>query len=141
MTHKEKRQKMDEAIKEIVIPFLRAKDFKGSYPNFRRENGDQLNLLVFQFSMYAPRFVVEISNCPANGYTTSWGTSLKPSECRVHYMAERLRIGSIKAKTDYWHKFEQMLIFGSVFKKRATELLDNWNEAEEWWKQNPFRAN
>ena len=68
MTGKERREKMDEAIKEIVIPFLREKGFKGSYPHFRREQGDKLNLLTFQFSLSGPKFVVEISNCPLKGF-------------------------------------------------------------------------
>lgn len=141
MTHKEKRKKMDEAIMEIVIPFLRSLNFKGSYPNFRRENNGQLNLLTIQFSLYAPKFVVEISNCPSTGYTTSWGKSLKPSECRVNYMSNRHRIGSKKHNTDYWYDFERTLILGSIFKKRANELLSNWQEGEEWWEQNPFAEN
>ena len=89
---------MDNAIKEIIIPFLRNKNFKGSYPHFRREKNGQLNLLTFQFSLYSPQFVVEISNCPTGGMTTAFGKELKPAQCRVHYIANRLRIGSIKAE-------------------------------------------
>src|SRR5437879_2564852 len=105
MTWAEKREKMDMAIKEIVIPFLRQQGFKGSYPHFRREKNDRLNLLTFQFSLSGPKFVVEISNCPIEGITTSWGKHLKPSECRVQYMGHRLRIGSIKNKKDCWYDF------------------------------------
>lgn len=129
------------AIKEIVIPFLRSKNFKGSYPHFRRENDSQLNLLTFQFSLYSSKFVVEISNCPKDGYTTSWGKILKPSECRVNYMGHRSRIGSKKHKTDYWYDFEKETLLGNIYKKRAREIIDNWEEAEQWWQENPFSEN
>lgn len=138
MTGKERREKMDMAIKEIVIPFLREKRFKGSYPHFMRANGESLNMLTFQFSLSGSKFVVNISNCPVEGYTTSWDKFLKPSECRVDYMDNRLRIGSKKHKTDYWYNFEKEPLLGNIYKKRAKEIIDNWDEAEEWWSANPF---
>lgn len=138
MTDKEKRNRMDKAIKEIVVPFLHDKKFKGSYPHFRREKNMQLNLLTFQFSLYSPQFVVEISNCPIDGMTTSYGKELKPAQCRVNHMGNRLRIGSLKNGTDYWYEFDKQLIFGNIFEKKAKEVLKNWEEAEKWWKENPY---
>jgi len=129
---------MDMAIKEIVIPFLRDHDFKGSYPHFRRVKGDRLNLLTFQFSLYASRFVVEISSCPAVGDVVVLGKTLKPSECRVHYFGNRFRIGSVKNKTDYWYIFEKESFFKNIYKSRAKEIITNWGEAEKWWIENPF---
>ncbi len=140
MTHKQKRKKMDEAIKLILVPFLRDNHFKGSYPNFRRESHEELQLLTFQFHRSEPKFVVEISNCSKYGFTTSWGEELKPAECRVDFMGKRLRIGSIKHDTDYWYDFDKAVLLGNVFHKRAKEVIDNWQEAEEWWKNNPFQG-
>ena len=139
MTWKERREKMDMAIKEIVIPFLRSNGFKGSYPHFRRETSANLNLLSFQFSLFSAKFVVEIANCPPTGYTTSWGKVLTPAQCRVQYHAPRLRIGSIKHKTDHWYDFEREPLFGNIYKKRAKEIIENWGEAETWWEENPFK--
>ena len=129
---------MDEAIKGIVVPFLREKGFKGSFPHFRRTYGKQLNLLTFQFSLYAPEFVVEIANCPATGFQTYWEKPLKPAECRVSYMSKRLRIGSVKHNTDYWYNFDGIGLLSNTFKKRGNEVLQNWEEAEEWWEHNPY---
>lgn len=141
MTHKEKRNKMDKAIKEIIIPFLRNEKFKGSFPHFRRENNGQLNLLTFQFSLYSPKFIVEISNCSIDGMTTTFGKEVKPAQCRVHYMFNRLRIGSLKSGTDHWYDFDKQPIFGNIFNKRSKEVLKNWCEAEKWWLENPFELN
>ncbi len=136
MTHKEKRIRMNKAIKEIIIPFLRNEKFKGSFPHFRREKNEKLNLLTFQFSLYSPEFIVEISNCPLNGMKTSLGKVIKSSECRVQYMGKRLRVGSIKNGKDYWYDFDKQKILGNIFEKRAKEVLKNWEEAEKWWNEN-----
>jgi hypothetical protein len=141
MTGKERREKMDSAIKEIILPFLKDKGFKGSYPHFRRERGDKLNLLCFQFSLYSSQFVVEISQCAKEGYTTSWGKILKPSECKVQYIGTRHRIGSTKNQKDYWYDFENETFFGDIYKKRANEVIDNWDEAEKWWDATPLDVN
>jgi len=137
MTWAERREKMDMAIKDITIPFLRQQGFKGSYPHFRRERDNKLILLTFQFSVSSPKFVVEISYCSTEGYTTSWGKQLKPSECRVQYMGHRLRIGSIKNKKHSWYDFGKDSFFGNVYKNKAKEVVGNWPEAEKWWAENP----
>jgi len=117
MTGKERREKMDLAIKEILILFLRQKGFKGSYPHFRREQNNDLNLLTFQFSLYASKFVVEICNCPTEGYQPGWGKFLKPAECRVNYFGKRLRVGSLKNKKDCWYSFEKESLFTNVYQE------------------------
>ena len=137
MTWAEKRKKMDIALKEITIPFLKEQGFKGSYPHLRREKDSKLNLLTFQFSISTPKFVVEISNCPVDGFITSWGEYLKPAQCRVSYMRDSLRIGSLRHKKDYWYDFEKDSFFTNVYKTRAKEVVENWQEAEQWWAANP----
>jgi hypothetical protein len=46
MDRKDKRQKIDQALKEIEVPFLREKGFKGSMPHFRRQQSDRINLMT-----------------------------------------------------------------------------------------------
>ena len=137
MTGKERREKMDGAIKEFIVPFLRERGFKGSYPHFRREQENKLNLLTFQFSMSGSKFVVEIANCPLKGFNPGYGNDLKSAECRVYYMNKRLRVGSIKNGMGYWYDFSKKPLFGDVYKERAKELIANWDEAETWWITNP----
>ena len=129
---------MNKAIKEIIIPYLRDEKFKGSFPHFRREKNGKLNLLTFQFSLYSPQFDVEISNCPTNGMKTSFEKEIKPAECRVNYMGNRMRIGNLKNETDYWYDFDKQKLFGNIFEKRAKEVLNNWSAAENWWNKNPI---
>ncbi len=138
MDRKEKRQKIDQAIKDITIPFLREKGFKGSLPHFRRQQSDRINLLTFQHSLYDTKFVVEIANCPAEGVTTHWGKEIQKNKVTVHDMGERLRLGSKKHNTDYWFDYGKKSLFGDVDKKLAKEIIQLWDEAELWWNKDPY---
>lgn len=129
---------MDKAIKEFTIPFLRKEGFKGSFPHFRRITGDRINLLTFQFSMSASRFVVEIANCSLNGVTMIWGLHIPPAKCTAHDMSNRFRIGSIKHQKDYWFLFDETLS-PDIFKAKAKEVVSLWDEAEKWWQDDPYQ--
>ena len=138
MERKEKRQRIDQAIKDITIPFLREKGFKGSLPHFRRQQSDGINLLTFQHSLYDTKFVVEIANCPAEGITTHWGKEIPKNKVTAHDMTERLRLGSEKHNTDYWFDYGKKSLFADVNKKIAKEIIDLWDEAESWWLKDPY---
>jgi hypothetical protein len=138
MTRIERREKIDSAILKIVVPFLRMKGFKGSFPHFRRIMDDRINLLTFQHSQYSEKFVVEIANCPLNGIKTSWGKEIKPSKCTAHDMDRRSRLGSEKYNSDYWFDYGKTSLFSDIFKKRAHEIILLWDEAEKWWGSDPF---
>lgn len=129
---------MDQAIKEITIPFLRQEGFKGSYPHFRRVTDDRINLLTFQFSMSASRFVVEIANCPLTGITMSWGLHVPPAKCTAHDMFERHRLGRINHSRDYWFVFDQTQPT-NIYEARAKEIISLWDEAQKWWQDNPYQ--
>lgn len=138
MTRKEKRERMDKAITEIVVPFLRMQGFKGSLPHFRRIKDDRINLLTFQHSLYSEKFVIEIANCPIEGIIIDGRKEIKPNKCTAHHMWHRLRLGSQEYNTDYWFDYEKTSFFSNVFKKRAKEIIEFWDEAEKWWESDPF---
>jgi len=63
------RDKMIAALKEHVIPVLRERGFKGSFPHFRRLSRRFIHILSFQFSSWGGGFVVEAAACPDTGIT------------------------------------------------------------------------
>jgi hypothetical protein len=138
MERKEKRQKIDQALNEILIPFLRRKGFNGSIPHFRRAQSDRINLLSFQHSLYDTKFVIAIANCPIEGITTSWGKHIPKNKVSAHQMFYRLRLGSEKHKTDYWFDYGNTAVFPNIFVMIAHEIIDLWDEAENWWEREPF---
>jgi len=138
MDRKEKRQKIDQALKEIVVPFLREKGFKGSMPHFRRQQSDRINLMTFQHSLYDTKFVIEIANCPVEGITTSWGKQTPKNKVSAHDMGYRMRLGSEKHNTDYWFDYGKKSLFQNSFNKIAKEIIELWDDAENWWDKDPF---
>ena len=138
MNRKEKRKKIDEALKKIIIPFLREKGFKGSMPHFRRQQSDRINLLTFQHSRYESKFVVEIANCPFIGLTFNNEVEIAPNKITAHDMSHRLRLGKAKHNDDYWFDYGKISFFKSVFDTRANEIIKLWGEAEKWWSEDPY---
>ncbi|WP_281635813.1 DUF4304 domain-containing protein [Flavobacterium marginilacus] len=119
---KEKREKITKALKEITIPFLRAKGFKGSFPNFKRNNNNDVHLLRFLFSQFGAQFAVEIAKSNIDNKNISFFNG--------H------RLGSEKNKNDYWYNYENTEITEDIFNFRASEVIENWSEAENWWTEN-----
>ncbi len=138
MDRKEKRQRIDKALSEIIIPFLRENGFKGSMPHFRRKQSDRINLLTFQHSLNEAKFVIEIANCHSEGTTSSWGKVIPKNKVTAHDMSDRLRLGSERNNTDYWFDYSKTSIFSDVFEKRAMEVISLWEEAEKFWIEDPF---
>ncbi len=138
MTRQLKREKIDEVLREIIVPFLREKGFKGSLPHFRRIQSDRINLLTFQHSLYDTKFVVELANCPLNGIITPSGEKIAPSKCTAHHMGYRLRIGSNVHNTDYWFDYSHSSLFNNVYNRIAKEIIELWDEAEDWWNKDPY---
>ena len=98
------RKLMGESIREIVIPELRRRGFKGSVPHYRRVSDKRIDLLTFQFNKYGGSFVVEIGSCPSEGITIG-GMHIPPSKINVTYLGRRLRLGSVAKGDDHWFKF------------------------------------
>lgn len=124
------RQQSDDlrrAMKLQVVPSLRARGFKGSFPHFFRPRGDRIDLLMFQFSQWGPDLYIEVASCPSGG-----DASLVPSKLRVfHISRHRARIGPMPS-----------LDFSGIGDLgRADGILSAINsaiseEGEKWW-QNP----
>ncbi|USK68531.1 DUF4304 domain-containing protein [Peribacillus asahii] len=132
-----KRDAMIKSLKKVVIPVLRERGFKGSYPHFYRKLENQTDLIMFQFSMWGGVLYVEISKCSSEGYINYSGKHILPNKVRVYDIGglgddglpHRTRIGKEINGT-----FE--------FKEHNTEevsrkVVNSLEEAEEWWSSHP----
>jgi hypothetical protein len=132
------RTKMIRALKEIVVPTLRERGFKGSFPHFRRPLDTRIDLLSFQFDKWGGGFLIEISNCEPSGITTYWGEKISPKKVRAidNHPDRRYRIKpGEEGSRDNWFRFDQYSIFKSSgrFNQVATSVLPYLEEAEDWW--------
>jgi hypothetical protein len=125
MDWKEKRKKMDDELKSKVVPFLRAKSFKGSLPHFKRKFSNKIDILGFQFSQWGPQFYIEIATAPADGITLLNGNHFPADKIKYYQCNKRTRIG------DQPFDFEN-----ENFEEVADRVLKFLREAEEWWSKN-----
>lgn len=122
MEWKDHRKGMDDAIKSLIIPVLRGKGFKGSYPNLRRQNNYKVDVIGFQFSQWGPQLYVEIGTCPAAGMTFLDGSHYPPEKIKYYQCEKRIRIG------------EQPFDFeNNDCKEIAIKMLAALSEADKWW--------
>jgi hypothetical protein len=133
------RKEMVKSLSETVVPVLRQKGFKGSFPHFRRVKTDRINLLTFQFDRNGGGFVIEITNCQPNGFTTSWGQKIEPNKLTAHDIFNRKRIqynmDTPNSSTDDWFRYDKKYLFGfgDIYKKVCKDVLSKFPIAEEYW--------
>jgi len=134
----DERDRMIETLKEYVVPVLRERGFKGSFPHFRRPTATAIHLLTFQFDKWGGGFTIEIAVCPPDGVTMHWGEHIPASKVRAWdvYPPHRPRLGP--EKTDKWFRFDKRGFFstGDPYERAALEVLPYLEkQAENWWKQ------
>jgi hypothetical protein len=139
------RKEMERALKEIFIPELRLKGFKGSMPHFRRILSNRVDYLSFQFYSAGGSFVVEIAKAAGDGKPKGFGNNLPIEKLNVSYFADRLRLGSKPDKDilDHWFQFgrasfEEIKPIKSqeYYNSIAESVLSFFNnQAETWWQK------
>lgn len=128
---------MISSLKKIVIPVLREKGFKGSFPHFRRITEEKIDLLTFQFDRYGGGFVIEIAVCSPDGWTHYWGKKVPPNKVTAHdlHPDNRLRL-----KGGDWFRYDAPDSDDNIYDDVANEVLNYLSEAEEYWKRPLFMS-
>lgn len=127
---------MLNSLKNIVIPRLHERGFKGTFPHFRRVTERKIDLLTFQFDKYGGGFIIEIAVCSPNGHTHKWGEKVLPSKVTAHdlHPDNRLRIGD----KDEWFRYDRRIIFGDIYNKVAKKVLKNLSVADDYWSDTDY---
>jgi hypothetical protein len=116
---------------KTVVPSLRSKGFRGTFPHFRRDGSHGIDLLTFQFDKNGGGFVVEIAHCSSEGITAHWGKHIPPNKVRAWDIDpdNRLRIKSrVGSGTDSWFRFDD-----GQFSNAAQQIINELPQAETWW--------
>lgn len=128
------RNKMIQALKNVVVPRLRELGFKGSFPHFRRRGPTLTDLLTFQFDRHGGGFVLELGQCETD-FSIVWPTGERvppdeitpfhlPLECRAR-LKERQGSG-----TAAWFRYDNAAPAGNVFEQTARRVLPFLDEAQ-----------
>jgi len=127
------RRQMINALQEIVVPRLRRQGFIGSFLHFRRLRPDRIDALTFQFDRHGGGFIIEIGQCPPNGFTTYWGKFIPPKKVRAWDLdvAQRSRIQpQVGSGTDSWFRYDDGYT-EDAFRQIAETVLPHIDEAEK----------
>jgi hypothetical protein len=126
-----KRDDMVLSLKQLFVPALRERGFKGSLPHFRRPLGNRIDLLTVQFDKWGGGFVIEISNCAPEGITQPWGQHIPPNRVRAWDSPnDRPRLGSPRPGEDgHWFRFDD----GTPTDEVARSAVSYLREADLWW--------
>ncbi|MGG3625537.1 DUF4304 domain-containing protein [Bacillus gobiensis] len=124
------RDAMINSLKQIVIPTLRERGFKGSFPHFYRKLDNQTDLLMFQFSMWGGVLYVEISKCSPEGHTDVSGEFRPPNKMRVYYVDD----GFVWHRHRIGNEVNGMFEFNEFNTEEAAQtIFYALTEAEKWW--------
>ena len=128
------RKKMVAALKSAVVPILRSRGFKGTFPHFRRFKENGVDLFTFQFDRNGGGFIIEIARGPAGGFTTSWGKFIPPELMKSWDMdlKNRARVyvgGSRKGgRVHSWYRFDH-----GEFAICCEQVLERLRDADVWF--------
>ena len=121
---------MDAVLKAEIVPLLKSKGFKGSYPHFRRISSDQIDVIGFQFSQWGPQFYLEVAVAPLDGVTLNDGKHFPPETLKHYHCWPRRRIGEDP------FDFEN-----GNFGETAQKVVDAISEGEDWWQSTNLKQN
>ena len=110
------RPEMDAALKATFVPKLRSFGFKGSYPHFRRERAQHVELVGIQFSQWGAQFYVEAGVAENNDQVIAGGTSVSAHRLKYYHGWPRRRFGDLP------FDYEAEAI--SVVAARAAEVVE-----------------
>ena len=104
---KDHRTAILHALKDVFVPVLRQRGFKGSLPHFHRMLPDRVDYLTVQFYSSGGSFVVEIASAGPEGKPRGYGATLPIQKLNASFFRNRLRLGSdlTVGKSDYWYVF------------------------------------
>ena len=133
------RDKMIVSLKEIVIPELRSRNFKGSFPHYRRTENGKTNLLTFQFDRKGGGFIIELANWNQPEFKTHWGKIIGLNKLTASDLNERQRIYpdslSENEGMNSWFRYDtgRFISFGNKFDKLSKKVIDRISIMEKYW--------
>ncbi|HSU02654.1 MAG TPA: DUF4304 domain-containing protein [Nocardioides sp.] len=129
------RQVVERSLRAAIDEHLRPRGFRGSLPHLRRRGEDQVCLVSVQFRMGGGSLAVEVAECPAEGFTTSWGEHVPADKVTARDIASpRPRLGSPTFPSgDRWWHFDASAKRCDAIAAEVVRLVVR--QAEPWWRE------
>jgi len=134
----ESRDEMIKSLKELVIPKLRDKKFRGSFPHFRRTVDGKTNLLTFQFDKNGGGFVIETANFEESEFKTHWGKIIPLNKLKASYLSHNERCRFYPENlveengTDSWFRYDND-DSEDIYIKNCVKVINRIPLMERFW--------
>ena len=123
---------MELSLKRIVIPELRKRGFKGTFPHLRRIS-DHVDLLTFHFDRNGGGFIMEVARGEIGGHTTHWGKQIPANKLRAWdlHPDQRKRLQPKQGSgTDSWFRYDGSSDFDAIAKSALNMLEKHYWSVE-----------
>lgn len=127
------RQRMNDALKLKVVPYLREHGFKGSLPHFRRIGASKTDVITFQFDKWGGGFIIELGRVPTDDVLVMpWGKEVPAAKLTTYMLADRVRLGADPTgKDEKWFRYDDHT--EAACEVTADEILKLLPQAVKWW--------
>jgi hypothetical protein len=134
------RKMMIDALKLTVVPLLRERGFKGSFPHFRRIGESKTDLLTFQFDKWGGGFIIELGEGPPDELVEPWGR-VTAAKLTTHLLplSKRVRLNAAaRSAVEKWFRFANDQASMNTAADEVVKLLP---QADKWWQGDKTQAN
>lgn len=134
-----KSRKLRAAIKAILEPALKEAGFAVAYPNFRRIDGDTIDLVHLQYSKWGGAFILNMGR-QIGPLEHPWHGVVPPHELEVVHlpMEKQQRLGPVRtAKRDHmggWFKYQDIWDDRAALDRLMQEVVGLLPQMEAWLK-------
>jgi Domain of unknown function (DUF4304) len=101
------RLTMVKALKEICVPLLKERGFKGRFPTMYRDTDGFVSLINFQFFSSGGSFCVNLSFADKQRENVYPRPETEPKNLKVSQTRVRARLGAPGLKGDHWFSFDK----------------------------------
>ncbi len=117
-------------LKNIVVPLLRSRGFKGSFPTFNRANNDQVDYLSFWFSKSKAnnRLFLDIGKFPLSAFENKDKKLLTQTPSTAE-LTQRFHLGPIEEHFGHWFNYNDQNLVETA--NQVIKFLDE--TIEPWW--------
>lgn len=130
---------MQRALQTRVVPQLRERGFRGSFPDFRRVGSVQTDVLTFQFNKWGRSFIIELGRATLGPYQNAMGQVIPATELSASHLAlaDRARLHAGRsARREVWFRFGPSLRWWRNprrFDRTADQVVALLPQADAWW--------
>ena len=127
-------------MRKLFEPFLANEGFAGKYPNFRRKESGDLQLLSVIYDKWGGGFVLEFAIHPPGPLHTSWGTIVPEEEIDVAYASPSTRARLVQTERgqgcyEDFFRYEKITDDREQCEALVKRVIERFSQLNEWLRE------